>query len=122
VTTDAPLGTDAAAVARSLDEVAAALQSHNVEAVVVEDGNAAREFVLGLIPDGAEVYSGKSKTLEDIGLYSELVDSGRYDAVRGRMAAMDRATQSREMRKLWSGREDSSRRSPRRCGIRPRSR
>jgi Uncharacterised ACR, YkgG family COG1556. len=68
--------------------------------VIVEDGEAARAFVLGLILEGAEVHSGKSKTLEDIGLYSELVDSGRYDAVRPRLFAMDRATQGREIRKL----------------------
>lgn len=87
-------------LADPVELVAAALRSHNIEAVVVEDGEEARAFVLGLIPEGAEVHSGKSKTLEDIGLYSELVDSGRYDAIRPRMFAMDRATQGREIRKL----------------------
>ena len=91
---------DKDAGAGRLDEVAAALRTHNIEAVIVEDGEEARAFVLGLIPEGAEVHTGKSKTLEDIGLYSELVDSGRYDAVRSRMVAMDRATQGREIRKL----------------------
>jgi YkgG family uncharacterized protein len=100
VTAEAPAGTGAEDVARRLDEVAVALRSHNIEAVVVEDGERARAFVLGLIPEGAEVHSGKSKTLEDIGLIAELIDSGRYDAVRPRMAAMDRATQGREIRKL----------------------
>jgi hypothetical protein len=100
MTVDEQGGTADEAVAHRLDEVAAALRTHNIEAVVVEDGEAARAFVLGLIPDGAEVHSGKSKTLGDIGLYSELVDSGRYDAVRSRMVAMDRATQGREIRKL----------------------
>jgi hypothetical protein len=90
----------AGAVAGRLDEVAAILRSNNIDAVVVEDGEAARAYVLGLIPRGSEVHTGKSKTLEDIGLYGELVESGRYDAVRPRMAAMDRETQAREMRKL----------------------
>ena len=53
-----------------------------------------------MIPEGAEVHSGKSKTLEDVGLYRELVESGRYDAIRPRLMAMDRQTQAREMRKL----------------------
>ncbi len=91
-----------ASAAHRLDEVAAALRAHNIETVVVEDGDAARAFVLGLIPEGAEVHTGKSKTLEDIGLYAALVESGRYDAIRPRMMAMDRATQGREMRKLSS--------------------
>ena len=100
MTADEQVDEDAVPVAAALDEVAEVLRSHNIGAVVVEDGAAARAFVLGLIPDGAEVHTGKSKTLEDIGLYAELVDSERYDAVRPRMMAMDRATQGREIRKL----------------------
>ena len=84
----------------ALEHVAAALRAHNIEAIVVASGAEARETVLGLIPEGAEVHSGKSKTLEDVGLYRELVESGRYDAIRPRLMAMDRQTQAREMRKL----------------------
>jgi hypothetical protein len=83
-----------------LEHVAEALRSHNITAVVVDRGAEARDVVLGLIPVGAEVHSGKSKTLEDVGLYAEIVESGRYDAIRPRMFAMDRATQGREIRKL----------------------
>jgi L-lactate utilization protein LutC len=53
-----------------------------------------------MVPEGAEVHSGKSKTLEDVGLYAELVESGQYDALRPRYLAMDRQTQGREIRKL----------------------
>jgi hypothetical protein len=35
-----------------------------------------------------------------VGLYRELMESGRYDAIRPKLYAMDRATQAREMRKL----------------------
>jgi hypothetical protein len=83
-----------------VERVAAALRSHNIETIVVDDAEEARAAVLGLIPDGAEVHTGKSKTLEDVGLYSELVESGRFDAVRPRLFAMDRKTQGREIRKL----------------------
>ncbi len=83
-----------------VEHVAVALRSHNIEAIVVGTGDEARRVVLDLIPAGAEVHSGKSKTLEDVGLYSELVESGRYDAIRPRLFAMDRQTQGREMRKL----------------------
>lgn len=83
-----------------VERVAAALRSHKIEAIVVETGDEARSLVLGMIPEGAEVHSGKSKTLEEVGLYSELVESGRYDALRPRMIKMDRATQGREIRKM----------------------
>jgi YkgG family uncharacterized protein len=83
-----------------VERVAAVLRSHNIEAIVVDTSEAARDAVLGMIPEGAEVHSGKSKTLEDVGLYGEIVESGRYDAIRPRMYAMDRQTQAREIRKL----------------------
>lgn len=83
-----------------LDRLAGVLRAHNIEAIVVDSAADARATVLGLIPDGAEVHTGKSKTLEDVGLFEALVSSGRYDALRPRLSAMDRATQGREMRKL----------------------
>jgi hypothetical protein len=88
------------AAADRVDRVAEALRSHKIEAIVVESGEEARRAVLGMIPEGAEVHSGKSKTLQDVGLYTELIDSGRYDALRPRYFAMDRKTQGREIRKL----------------------
>jgi len=83
-----------------LERLAGVLRGHNIEAVVVDSAGDARTIVLGLIPDGAEVHTGKSKTLEDVGLFEALVSSDRYDALRPRLSAMDRATQAREMRKL----------------------
>ena len=47
------------ATADPIERVAAALRAHNIEAIVVETGDEARETVLGLIPDGAEVHSGQ---------------------------------------------------------------
>jgi hypothetical protein len=83
-----------------VERVAAALRSHNFEAIVVDSGEDARSAVLSMIPEGAEVHSGKSKTIEEIGLYADLVESGRNDAIRPRILRMDRATQGREIRKL----------------------
>ena len=83
-----------------VEQVAAALRSHKIEAIVVDTGEQARDLVLTMIPDGAEVHSGKSKTLEDAGLYRELNESGRYDAIRPRMFKLDRATQGDEIRRL----------------------
>src|SRR3954453_7068221 len=90
----------AATTVDAVDDVATTLRAHNIEAIVVGTGAEAADVVLGMIPNGAEVHSGKSKTLEDIGLYAKLMESGRYDAIRPRLFSMDRATQAREMRKL----------------------
>lgn len=83
-----------------IEQVAAALRTNNIDAIIVDTGDEARRQVLELIPEGAEVHSGKSKTLEDIGLIAELNESGRFDAVRPRLMKMDRKTQGVEMRKL----------------------
>ena len=80
--------------------VAAALERHNIEAIVVDTGAEARARVLAMIPDGSEVHWGKSRTLAEIELTPELLTSGRYDPLRPRYMAMDRATQGREIRKL----------------------
>jgi len=84
----------------TIDKVVAALTANNIEAVVLAGREAARRRVLELVPAGAEVNWAKSKSLEDLGLEKEFLESGRYDALRNRYMKMDRATQGREIRKL----------------------
>ena len=55
-----------------------ALNANNIETVVVDSGEAAREVVLGLIPPGAEVHSAASQTVDIIGLTAEIEESGRH--------------------------------------------
>ena len=93
-------GTPPAATDELIERVAAALRAHRIEAIVVDTADEARTAVLAMIPEGAEVHSGKSKTLDDLGVYKEIVESGRYDPIRPRLFAMDRVTQGREMRKM----------------------
>jgi hypothetical protein len=90
----------AAAPSERVDLVAEALGRHNIQAIVVGTGAEARERVLGMLPQGAEVHWGTSRTLEEIGLTPELLAEGRYDALRPRYLPMDRATHAREIRKL----------------------
>ncbi len=61
------------------------------------------KVVLERLPEGAEVHSGKSKTLQDAGVFDAVHDASRYDALRPRIFKMDRQTQAREIRKLISG-------------------
>ena len=79
-----------------------ALEGRNIHAVVVNSGEEAKKIVLDLVPPGAEVYANISKTLEEIGVTAEIDQSGRYDAVRPKMMALDRKTQADEIRVLRS--------------------
>jgi hypothetical protein len=91
-----------AASEESIQRAAGALAANNIEVVVVDNGAAARQTVLEMLPDGAEVHTAKSKTLEDIGIFTAVNDSGNYDAIRPRYMKMDRATHAREIRKLMA--------------------
>ncbi len=86
-----------------IQRVAERMRERNIEAVVVDDGDEARKVVLEQLPEGAEVHSGKSKTLQDAGIFDAIHDPSRYDALRPRVFKMDRQTQAREIRKLIAG-------------------
>jgi hypothetical protein len=88
------------APAAKVGRLAANLQARNYEVVVVQTSAEAKAEVLKRIPDGIQVHSGKSKTLEDIGLFDTLMGSDEYDFVRKQTLKMDRNTQAREMVKL----------------------
>lgn len=84
----------------TLEAVADRLRERNFEVVVVDTAAEAKAAVLARLPEGAEVHSGKSKTIEDIGVFKELMESDRYDFIRKRTLKMDRKTQMREITKL----------------------
>ena len=83
-----------------LEALAEKLRARNFEAVIVQDGAEAKAEVLKRIPEGAQVHSGKSKTLEDAGLFKEFMDNEQYDFIRKRTMKLDLRTQRDEIRKL----------------------
>ena len=91
-----------AASETELEALAAKLRERNFEVLVVDDGAAARDEVLSRIPDGASVHSGKSKTLEDAGIFAALMEGDSYDFIRKKTSKMDRRTQMDEIRRLGS--------------------
>ena len=95
----------AVATEAEIQKTAAALGERGFTVQVVEDADAARDAVLGLIPDGSEVHQGSSATLDEIGVTNAINTSDRFNAVRPRLFAMDRATQGAEIRKLASAPE-----------------
>ena len=83
-----------------LEALAEKLRARNFEVVIVTDGAEAKTEVLKRIPEGSQVHSGKSKTLEDAGLFQELMENERYYWVRRRTMKMDQKTQRDEIRRL----------------------
>jgi LUD domain len=83
-----------------MERTAAALEGRGFRAVVADDGDHARRLVFEELPAGAEVHTALSETLRELGITAEIDESGRYDSVRVKLAALDRETQGREMAKL----------------------
>ena len=79
-----------------------ALEANGIQTLIAETGADAKRLFLELIPEGSEVFLSSSVTLEQLGIVADVDQSGRFDAVRPKMYAMNRETQGREIRKLIS--------------------
>ena len=90
------------APAPRLERAAAALTAHGFTVEILDDAAAARTRIKDLIPEGASVFTGASETLRLSGIDEDINASGRYDAIRTRGRAMDRATQLAEIWRLMS--------------------
>jgi hypothetical protein len=88
----------AAVIARTLQ----ALRENGIEASLAPTGNDACAMALAMIMPGAQVYTMTSVTLDEIGLTKAVNESGRYDAVRPALFAMDPRAQAGEQRRLGS--------------------
>ncbi len=82
-----------------LQKAAEALKAHGVNAIIVNTRAEAKAKVLEILPQGAEVYTTTSATLDEVGLTPELNESGQFDSVRKRVAAIDQAERRRATRR-----------------------
>ncbi len=69
---------DDGAIARAVE----ALRRNGIPAEVVKDGKEAKERLMKLIPEGAEVMNMVSATLDSIGASKEIAEGLRFDPVR----------------------------------------
>ena len=83
-----------------IERTSKALEANGIQTLIADTGADAKRLFLELIPEGSEVFLSSSVTLEQLGIVADVDQSGRFDAVRPRMYAMNRETQGREIRKL----------------------
>jgi L-lactate utilization protein LutC len=79
---------------------AAALEANGITVLRARTSAEAKRMVLDLIPAGSQVHQGASRSLEATGITEEIEKSRRYQPLRPRLYAMDRATQADEIRRL----------------------
>jgi hypothetical protein len=88
------------APAERLERTAKALTEHGFTVEILDDAAAARARVQELIPEGASVFTSASETLRLSGIDEDINASGRYEAVKPRVLAMDRVTGADDIRRL----------------------
>jgi hypothetical protein len=101
MTTPTPAVSFAApAPAQRLERAAEALAARGFTVEILDDAAAARARVQELIPAGARVFTAASETLRLSGIDDDVNASGRYEAVKPRVLAMDRVTGADDIRRL----------------------
>src|SRR6266487_1511458 len=88
------------APAQRLERAAAALTAHGFTVEILDDAAAARTRINDLIPEGASVFTGASETLRLSGIDADINTSGRYQAIKSKTLAMDRATEAHDIWRL----------------------
>lgn len=97
---------DKLASQHSIQNTIKALEQNGIEITVVNSGKEAKRLVLELIPEGSEIMTMTSVTLDTIGLSEEINKAdGKFKPVRDKLYAMDRNTQAQEMNRLGAAPE-----------------
>jgi hypothetical protein len=65
-----------------INKTAEALKRNGMEAIVVENRDAAKRKVLELVPQGARIMNMTSVTLDTVSLVKEILESGKFSPVR----------------------------------------
>ena len=91
---------NALATQEQIEKTVTSLKANGIESYVAKDGADAKVKVLELIPQGAQVMTMTSVTLDSLGIAQEINESGNFDSVRAKFKTMDPKTQGREMRQL----------------------
>lgn len=91
---------DQVATDEVIEKTAKALESNGIRSFVVSNGEEAKSKAIELIPEGSEVMTMTSVTLETIGLDKIINESGKYVSARTKLASMDQKTQAGQMRGL----------------------
>lgn len=89
----------------SIKNTVAALEPNGITSLIVENKEAARKKILELIPQGAEVMTMTSVTLDTIGVTKDIDEGTQYASVKQKLKGMDRKTQGHEMQQLGTAPE-----------------
>jgi ABC-type Na+ efflux pump permease subunit len=88
-----------------IDTTIAALKKNNISAMVVDTEEEAITQATSLIPEGSEVMTATSKTLEKLGLDTLFNDSGKYNSIKSQLKKLNREHDGLKMQKLGAAQD-----------------
>jgi L-lactate utilization protein LutC len=88
-----------------ITKTAESLQKNGMTVSVVKNGEEAKAKVLESLPQGGDVLTMTSVTLDTIGISQEINESGKYNSIRQKLNAMDREKDARKMQELGAAPE-----------------
>ena len=88
------------APAQHLERAATALTANGFTVEILDDATEARKRIKELLPEGVSVLTTSSETLRQSGIDEDVNTSGRYEALKPRLLAMDRVTSADDLRRL----------------------
>ncbi|MDE1871022.1 MAG: lactate utilization protein [Candidatus Micrarchaeota archaeon] len=82
-----------------LERTIKALNGNGIDATAVENGEEARNRLIGLIPKGSEVFHATSITLREIGATKAISESGDYEDIGKKARGINDASERAEARR-----------------------
>ena len=83
----------------TLEKTVNALRSKNIEVMVAENGNEAKEKLLSMIKEGATVMEASSTTLKQIGAHEIINESGRFVPLNKEISKENDSAKRAELRR-----------------------
>lgn len=89
----------------NIQEAKKTLETNGISVMVAKDSAEAQKMAISLIPEGAEVMTATSTTLDQLGLTKIFNDSGKYNSIKSQLTKLNRETDSLKMQKLGAAPE-----------------
>jgi L-lactate utilization protein LutC len=89
----------------TIKDVVEALRKRNIDAEVVNTGEEAKDLALSLMPEGSEVMTATSTTLDQLGMTELLNDSDKYNSTKKELKSLNRETDHRRMQQIGAAPE-----------------
>jgi hypothetical protein len=84
---------------KTLEKTVSALRSKNIEIIVAENGNEAKEKLLSMIKEGSTVMEASSTTLKQIGAHEVINESGRFVPLNKEISKENDSAKRAELRR-----------------------